>query len=309
MEKIGLALSGGGVRSFCQVGIIKVFEKKGIPVDIITGTSMGAIIGTIYSLTKDAEFLQEAVLKFAREENIRKIERIFSRHREPGFIKRIFDGMKDLSLLIYDSFKKGLISSESVLKGVKEYFKKDFYFEDAKIPLGITAAEYGTGKLVIFNRGKILPAIVASCAIPGLITPVEVNGEKYLDGGVVSAIPVFANAFLGGEKIIGIENESIPLRERPLNTFKIFVQVEKIKNRYSTELEGNFSDLLLKVELPGIEWFHFSQAERCIEEGEKVCLKNLDRIESFLERESAMNEFRKRMMRKMGDFFLTKPSM
>ncbi|HDD64821.1 MAG TPA: patatin-like phospholipase family protein [Firmicutes bacterium] len=304
MEKIGLALSGGGARSLCQIGVIKVLEKEGISIDVITGTSMGAIIGAIYSFTKNAEFLEEAILRFTSEKNVKKIERIFSRFKKGGFIKRVSNGLKNLSLFIYDSFKTGLFSSETVIERVERYFKKEFFFEDAKINLGITATQCETGKLAIFNKGKIFPAIIASSAIPGLITPVKINGKRYVDGGVISTIPVFANAFIGGEKIIGIENESSILKEKPSNTFEIFVQMEKIKSRYITEFEGSFCDLLLKVELPGVEWFNFSYAKRCIQEGERVCKENLDKIESFMKRESRVRDLREKVMEKIKDFFL-----
>jgi len=197
--KIGLALGGGGARSLCQIGIIKVFEREGVKFDIITGASMGSLIGSVYAFTQDAEILEDYFLQFISDNRVKRIENFFTRHRKRGLFKRIQDGIKDLYLLFSDSFRTG----------IRTHFEEgEVYFENSKIPLGVISVEYKTGKVVIFNKGKLIPAIIASCAIPGLITPVEINGRKFIDGGVASTVPVISNYILGGEIVIGVGNES-----------------------------------------------------------------------------------------------------
>lgn len=302
--KKGIALCGGGAKSFCQIGVLKVFEKKGISFDIITGTSMGALIGTIYSFTENAEKLEEIIFKIFEDKGFKKIERFFSRNKS----NRIFSSIKDLSLILIDSFKTGLFDSEKIKNKIYEYFERDIYFRECKKTLGIVATEYFTGKIVIFNEGKIIPSLIASCAIPGLITPVKIKDKYYVDGGVTSNLPVIANFILGGEKIIGIENNSFLGKNMPLNTFEVFVQMEKIKINYSNILEGVLADYILKIDLPEIEWFNFSKLKECIKLGEKYAEENLKMIEKVINDENKIN-FRQNIIEKIKNYFLTESSM
>jgi len=309
--KIGLALGGGGARSLCQIGIIKVFEREGVKFDIITGASMGSLIGSVYAFTQDAEILEDYFLQFISDNRVKRIENFFTRHRKRGLFKRIQDGIKDLYLLFSDSFRTGIFKAEEILEWIRTHFEgREVYFENSKIPLGVIAVEYITGKVVIFNKGKLIPVIIASCAIPGLITPVEINGRKFIDGGVASTVPVISNYILGGEIVICVENESTLSNTQPLNVFNVLLQAEKIKSRYTTLLEGNCSDLRIEVNLEGVEWFNFSQFKRCVKEGEKAVEKVLPSIEKILyERKDEFIEVRKKFIDRIKDKFSTESSM
>jgi len=309
--KIGLALGGGGARSLCQIGIIKVFEREGIKFDIITGVSMGSLIGSVYAFTQDAEILEDYFLRFISDNKVKKIESFFARHRKRGLFRRIQDGIKDLYLLFSDSFRTGVFKGEKILEGIRTHFEGgEVYFENSKIPLGVIAVEYVTGKVVIFNKGRLIPAVVASCAIPGLITPVEINGKKFMDGGAANTVPVISNYLLGGEIVICVENESSLSRSNPLNAFNVLLQAEKIKSRYVSLLEGSCSDLRIEVNLEGVEWFNFSQFNRCVKEGEKTAERILPSVEKiFNDRKDEFIEVRRKFIDRIKDNFSTESSM
>lgn len=306
--KKGLALSGGGAKSFVQIGIIKVFEKNGIEFDVITGTSMGSIIGTIYSFTEDANYTEEILLKIFSKREFRKIEEFFSRNRKRNFLRRIFDGFKDFTLLLLDSFKTGLFDSEIIKEKIYEYIGKEIFFENSKKILGIVATDYFTGKTVIFNKGKIIPSLIASCAIPGLVTPVKIGDSYYVDGGVTSNLPLIANFIIGGEIIIGIENNSSLKIDKPENAFDVFVQVEKIKNNYLNSFEEIFADFMINVDLPEVEWFNFSKIKEFIKIGEKTAELNLKKVEEVLNK-NEKNYLKEEVFKKICNSFLTKYSM
>ncbi|HOK57195.1 MAG TPA: patatin-like phospholipase family protein [bacterium] len=305
--KKGIALCGGGAKSFCQIGVLKVFEKEGFDFEVITGTSMGALIGTIYSFTKSAEKLEEIIFKIFSIRELQKIEKLFSRKRKRSYLYRFIDGIKDFSLLLFDSFKSGLIESEIIKEKIYKYVGKEIYFEEQKNTLGIIATEYFTGRPVIFNSGKIIPSLIASCAIPGLVTPVKISDNYYVDGGVTSNLPVIANHILGGEVIIGIENNSLLKNHKPLNAFEVFVQIEKIKNHYSNILESSLSDFVLKIELSSVEWFNFSKLKECIKIGQDYALKNLKKIEKIINNPERIN-LKKEIVENLKDFFLIRES-
>ncbi|MCM8784772.1 MAG: patatin-like phospholipase family protein [Candidatus Omnitrophica bacterium] len=305
--KKGIALSGGGARSFCQIGVLKVLEKEGIHFDVITGTSMGAIIGTIYSFTQSAEQLEDIIFKIFSKSELKKIENFFSRKRGRNYFNRFVDGIKDFSILLFDSFKSGIFDSEIIKEKIYMYIGKEIYFEEQKNILGIIATDYFSGKTVIFNKGKIIPSLIASCAIPGLITPVKINDKYYVDGGVTSNLPVIANHILGGEIIIGIENNSPLEKEKPFNAFEVFLQIEKIKNNYSNIFEGSMADFLLKIELPYTEWFNFSKLKQCIKIGEDYTFKNLELIEKIIINQKK-KDLRNEIIENLKDFFSIRES-
>ncbi|HOV22289.1 MAG TPA: patatin-like phospholipase family protein [bacterium] len=308
--KIGLALGGGGALSLSQIGVIKVFEREGIEFDIITGVSMGSVVGSLYSFTKDSKQLEEFFKRFINDRNIKKIEEIFIRHRKRGLTEKITDGFKNLYILFSDSFKTGLFDSEKVIEEVRKIFNEEIYIENSKINLGIVAVEYFTGKIFIFNRGKLFPAVVASCAMPGLLTLVEINGKKFIDGGVASNIPVISNYILGGEIIICVENEPSLLKNRPSNVFSTLVQVSKIKSKYADILEEIYADFKIEIELEGIEWYNFSQFQYCVKEGEKTAEKYLPYIEKVLRQEKTpISEIREKIIKNIKGNFLTESSM
>lgn len=309
--KIGLALGGGGARSFCQIGVIEVLEKQGIEFDVITGVSMGSLIGSVYAFTGDSKEVKWYFKRFINDRKVKKIEEFFSRHRKRGILNRAMDGFKDLYLLFSDSFRRGIFTSDEILEGIKSQFKHEIYFENSKIPLGVIAVEYFSGTVYIFNRGKLIPAVVASCAIPGLITPVEINGKLFMDGGVAGSVPVISNHILGGEFIISVENEPSLSKSLPLNAFSVLLQAEKIKNRYTSLLETSFSDISIEIELEGIEWFNFSYFDHCIEKGRESAEKILYKIEKAYKKDGNEEILRIRNLicENVKEKFLTESSM
>ncbi|MCM8772992.1 MAG: patatin-like phospholipase family protein [Candidatus Omnitrophica bacterium] len=300
--KRGLALSGGGTRSFSQIGALKILEKRGFQFDIITGTSMGAIIGTIYSFTESAERVEEIIFKIFTKKIFRKIEKFFSRNDKRVF-DRFFKNIKDFFLLFIDSYKSGLFDSEIIEKEIYKFIGKKIYFEEAKRKLGIVATEYFSGKTIIFHKGEIIPALIASCCIPGLIKPYKIKNKFFVDGGITSNLPVIANFLLGGEIIIGIGNNLFLQEKIPVNAFDVFTQIEKIKTIYLQLTEEFLADYVLNIQMPDIEWFNFSKIKECIKIGEEYTLKNLKFIETKLEKKEKI-EIREKIVQNLKEYFL-----
>jgi NTE family protein len=158
--KIGLALSGGGLRGIAHIGVIRAFEEAGVKADIISGTSAGSIIGALYA----ADFDSERMLDFVRKSNIYKS-------------------------ISFNWPMTGLASLNYLKKRISSVLPID-QFEDLDKPLYITMTNINEGKLeVMGEKGSLLDAIAASCAIPMIFEPVKLNGSLYLDGGVLKNLP------------------------------------------------------------------------------------------------------------------------
>lgn len=177
-KKIGLALGSGGARGFCHIGVLQVFEENNIPIDFISGCSMGSLVAGCYALGASTDQLIEASKKVSQ----------FS--------------VMDLGLVIN---KTGFFKGERAMTMVNQIIN-DKTFDDTKIPLRITAANITQGNLVTFDSGPIIFAMRASISIPAIYQAVpDYNGELLVDGGVLERIPIKAIRDLGAEIVIAVD--------------------------------------------------------------------------------------------------------
>lgn len=162
-RKVGLALGSGGAKGLAHISVIEYLDGMGIPVNMIAGSSIGAVVGAVYCCGSLAK-LKKDMLSFSRKE--------------------LF-GIFDLTMP-----KSGLLKGNDFVKFMKKYIPADAAIEDMPIPLSIVATDYYTGKPVVFNRGNVLEAVRASASIPGVFVPVAYDSSFLIDGGVANPLPV-----------------------------------------------------------------------------------------------------------------------
>lgn len=158
--ELGVALSGGGSKGFAHLGVLKAMEEKGISPDIIAGTSAGAFAGVLYADGNDPE----EILSF--------------------FEKRAFKDFAELTIP-----HSGIFKAERFKDFLKKHLKAKS-FEDLKVPMKIIATDLADGISVTFDKGPLIPAVLASCAYPIVFTPVEIDKVHYVDGGLFKNFPV-----------------------------------------------------------------------------------------------------------------------
>src|SRR6056297_3089720 len=175
-KKVGIALSGGGSKGIAHIGVLKILEKYNIPVDFVSGTSIGAVIGALYCSGYTSK----------------KLEILFTEDKKEW--KKLFD---------YTFPKHGLIKGKRIEKFIQEELK-DTKFKDLEIPLYITAFDIENKQEIYFNKGSVSKAVRASISIPGMIVPVENNNRILVDGGIVDPIPTEVLKKAGADIIIAI---------------------------------------------------------------------------------------------------------
>ncbi len=178
--KIGLALSAGGVRGFAHVGVLEVLDNAGLPIDMISGTSMGSVVGSLYAAGLPVEKLWEV-----------------SSHITMDKITPDFDVMGLLRFL----FAQKLPSSSNLVNFFHEQLG-DMRFEDMKIPFSCAAMDIKTGERIVFNSGPLAIAVRASMNLPGVFEPVEYRHRALVDGAVVDYLPVESVKVMGADYII-----------------------------------------------------------------------------------------------------------
>ena len=274
MKKIGLSLGSGGARGLAHIILLEAFDELGIKPNVISGTSVGAIIGAVYASGKTAVEIKEAFINnilnksgrfidFLNKSRLfRAIDLVDLEFRSGGFIK----GEKFLKLL-----------SEEI--GVKN-------FSDLQIPLKITATNFLTKKQSIFDEGKLLPALKASYSLPGLLAPVKINNNYFVDGGMVNPLPwdiiendcdiIVAIDVLSNSKIKSLI-EMPPAYDIFFSSFQIMQH--SIVNE---KLKVSKPDILIQTDIKEIRLLDFLKAESIFEQSEKYKSKLKRKLESLL---------------------------
>ena len=236
--KIGLALGGGGPKGLAHIGVIKVLVKNGIPIDFIAGTSAGAMVGGMYAYSKDITTLEQHFL-----------------------------GKNWIQMLSYfadPSFKGGFIQGNRMEEFLQEYLQSTT-FEKTKIPFRATAVDLQTGLLNELREGNLSTAIRASCAIPMLFRPVEIDKHLFVDGGLLSSVPVQTVKKMGADIVIAVQLNRYYEPTRDLKTLNILEVGEYALNlveRHIAEGEITKADLIIHPKVAHVHWNNFIQQDK-----------------------------------------------
>ncbi len=273
--KIGLVLSGGGARGTAHVGVLKELEAARIPIDVITGTSMGAIVGGLYASGMSAAELEKRVLEM-------DWSTMFAARppREELSLRRKADDVR-LSLPIEFGMREGEFRTpraavgstglENMLKQLTARLPQTAEFDRLPIPFRAVATDLVTGEAVIHDRGNLADVLRASMSVPGAFAPVEIDGRLLVDGGLVDNLPVELARKLGAEIVIAV-NIGTPLlkREEVGSIVGIGLQVINILTEQNVQRSLKAlrpQDILITPDLGSITSVDFERGQEAIERG------------------------------------------
>jgi NTE family protein len=240
--KIGLALGGGAAKGFAQIGVIKMLEASGIHPDVVSGTSAGSVVGSLYASGMDPFQLQEQAFSLD-EAKIRDV--------------RLFSG--------------GLVQGQKLQDYINTAVNHRS-IEELKLPFAAVATQLESGERAVFIRGNTGQAVRASSSIPGVFEPVLIGGKHYVDGGVVSPVPVDAARQLGANFVIAVDISASPSGTNPLGMVNIVGQSITIMGRQLGRQELARADVVIRPNISGIGATDFEQKNQAILEGERATL-------------------------------------
>jgi len=276
MNKIGLALGGGGAKGMAHLGILRVLEKEGIQISAIAGTSVGALVGGAYCLKPDVEMWIERFLEYFKSIGFRQLgEKDFP--KEPSAVLQLIDK----SLINFPSLLKSFFNMKRV-EGILGNLLPKVNIEDLQIPFAAISCDILSGKEIVFKKGDLRIAIDASSTVPGIWPPLEYEGMYLMDGGIVDNIPVDVCRELGAEKVIAVDvRPDLPATNVPKNRFETYGRVIDIQQYYLAKPQLDKADLAIRPELEPIPWADFRTAKICIALGEKAARVHLKEIKSL----------------------------
>ncbi len=236
--KIGLALSGGAARGIAHIGVLQYLEEKEAKICCLAGTSAGSIVGSLYCSGRTTDELVE-----------------------------IASSMSWKSLVKFSLPKKGLIDSARLLEMLKEHLG-NVTFSELDRPLLVNAVDLLSGKEVIMDEGPVAEAVVASCAIPGIFTPVKKDKYLLVDGGLLDNLPAALMKDRDVDHIISVNvGAQSPLEKEPDTIFEILVQSFDVIRRQRDLPAQKYTDTLIEPDLGDIPFHDTSKVDQLIERG------------------------------------------
>jgi len=296
--KIGLALGSGGARGLAHIGVLRALEEQKIPVDLIVGTSMGAIIGGIYSQEPNAERLEQLVKKYVCKNDFQEgwigfFKEEFNRKQE-NLLKELSHFVRKKYLTYLTTKKLSLEKKERLLNPLKELLK-DEPIEKTKIEFATVAIDLTTGKEMIFQKGSIIDAVYASSAIQGVFPPLILNNKILVDGGPTSGIPIDVTKKLGADFVIAVNVPQIPRKENEFkNGLEVILRSDLAAQAKLNQLNLSFADVVITPAVRSIHWANFGKVDDCIEKGYQAAIKKTEEIKDKLtKRKSYWRNLRK----------------
>ena len=251
---IGLALGGGFARGIAHVGVLKVLEEEGIPIRLIAGTSVGALIGAAYCSGVTIAELEEVAYK-----------------------------VRFTTFARWTLSRYGFATNDRMVSLLTRTLKVQT-FEELRIPLGVTATDFNTGEGLVFTSGSIIDPVRASCAYPGMFLPVEIRGRWLVDGMLSNPVPTRPLRAMGAERVLAVQLKGQWSKTTaPRHLFDVIGQSFAIAQDMMSTVWRSAADLVIEPDVAGFDYDDFKRAGELIRVGELAMRRTLPEVRKWLE--------------------------
>lgn len=259
---IGLALSGGSAKGYAHIGVIKVLQEAGIPIDMVAGTSMGSLVAGFFAAGKTVAEMEQIATSLDKKQLLKMVDLTLS--------GGLFAGEK-----VYSFF-------ESYLKGIT--------FKDCQIPLRIVATDMVTGEPVIYSDGELLPAIRASISLPLIFKPVEYRGALLADGGLSMPLPARLLREIGADVVIAVNVLARTHTELKIGTGTLSMADASISVMMHnlTKDDATSADVVIEPQVGSDVSHQFDQALKFINAGVESARLELRVIKSAIQAKTSL---------------------
>ena len=279
--KVALVLSGGGVKGYAHLGVLRVLERENIKIDYITGTSIGALVGTLYSIGYSVDEIE----KFLDDVNVSSFLETVTDNTNLSLEKK--ESLKKYSAyLSFDnelnfSFPKGLKGTGEEYLILKKILGKYEYmdsFDNFPIPLRIVATNLNTGETKAFSKGDVAKILIASMSIPSIFEPMKIDGEIYVDGLVTRNLPVEEAYDMGADIVIASDIGAPVVEKDDYNILSVMSQASTIQASNITKISREKASILISPDVKDISALDSSKKEELMKLGKVAAEKELNKI-------------------------------
>lgn len=285
--RIGLALGGGAARGLAHIGVLQELDREGIPIHILAGTSIGALVGGAYATCKNTRELEERFSAFVRSREFRRAEFDFlkqSKVEKPGILYNVSNLVKRGIFYSVQMTRSSFVSMENFRHNIHRLVP-EVPVQSTKIRLVPVATDLDTGEEVLLTSGSLRQVVMASCAIPGILPPVKYGGRRFIDGGWVSRIPVLAAFREGADVVIAVDVSNDIGDAAALKTgFDVMARGSAIKSEALKNFQLRFADVVITPEVSSHHWADFASALPLIRCGREATRASMPAIKRALDR-------------------------
>ncbi|MEW5911135.1 MAG: patatin-like phospholipase family protein [Thermodesulfobacteriota bacterium] len=282
-----LALGGGGARGFAHVGVLQVLEEHGVKAASVVGVSAGAVAGAGYALGFSTAEMRERVQEFGQSPLARD-SRLLAMMGSAGSYKckSLSDRLSRLfsqGMLVKSFFLDTSLLSEDFFHDMVAFFLPKVNLEDTAIPFAAVATDIKTGEPVVLEHGDLRRAVQASCAVPGVAAPVEIDGRWLIDGGASILVPTpVARQRSAGPLLAVSVDRDIVTEDLPGQSLEFYLRATEIQGHHLVQLLLEQADLALRPSLGDVHWADFGKSAWIMDQGYHAASQAWERLEALL---------------------------
>jgi len=290
--KVGLALSGGGAKGFAHIGVLKVLEEAGLHIDVISGTSMGAIVGALYSIGYSTAELESLVTTTDWVELFNDV----AKRQDVAMELKEQTSKYAISLPLSGwevALPTGVIAGQNVgnlLAGLTWRVHHVNNFRDLPIPFSCVATDLQTGEAVVLDNGYLSEAIRASFAIPSILTPVKMGNKLLIDGFVARNLPAQDAIDLGADIVIGVDVGRAPMKPDQITSLiDVINQTMSLQGENANKEQRLMCDYLISPDVSETSILDFAKPKELIKKGEDAAREFLPQIKALVDSLNAIS--------------------
>lgn len=252
-KKTGLALGGGAFRGVAHIGVLKALEENGIRPNYISGTSIGALIGALYAFGTPVQ----KMLQIARE-------------------------ITWMSISNFTLSKMGLLANDEIGEIIENLLGKNRQIEESPIPLAIVATDIGKGSKVVFEKGRLVDAVLASTCIPGIFIPIKNDNRLLVDGFLVENVPITPLEKYNPDIIIAVNLDVGRIYEKPDDIIDVIISALDIAVTVYTRSVVEKADIVIEPDVGSYSRFDAKKVDKFYQQGYEAAQKAIPKIHSVL---------------------------
>lgn len=286
--KTALVLSGGSARGLTHIGVLEEIQRHDIQIDLIVGTSMGAVVGALYAsygtIAKTLEKMRELVESDLFVRTLSLAMEDVPAVGPDGFFNRFMWLFRRGVYYTHSMIRPTLVPEETYTEVISQLIP-DGNIEDLAIPFAAVSMDLFNGEEVVLSKGSLRKAVSASAAIPGILPPVEIHGRALVDGGWIDNVPVAPAIALGAHFVIAVDAslDTVGLGPVPSSAIESLFRCNEISRITLTHQRRSHADVILVPDIGHLYWANFGAMDRCISAGRDIVNENLLLIRQKME--------------------------
>jgi NTE family protein len=305
--KVGLALGGGAARGLAHIGVLRALVREGIPIDVITGTSMGAVVGGAFAATGDIAEIERKVRALLASDEFQKTRMSFLREtkRSRGNILYSVTSLVRRGIVYgVSTMRPSFVSAERFALSLGRILP-DVEVSTTPIRFGASAVDLETAHEVVLCHGRLREVAAASAAIPGILPPRRLHGRLLIDGGWADKVPVLPAFRLGADVVIAVDiSADLSETKRYARGIDIVLRANTIKDLAMADFQRRLADIAIEPAVRGIHWADFESSEYCVQAGDAAASEAVPKIRELLRQERFRSMVRPTLGKRMAERYL-----